>query len=523
MIKVPACFELIKAMSKPEKIHFKKYLHFKIRKGEPTIYFKLFDELDSQKTYSLKKIKDKFASQNFIKHLATSYNYLYNHLLKSLRDYNSDKKDEVVARDMLFEVKLLIEKRLLKQAKHQLKRAKKYIEERELYNILYELGGLEHELCVIEMTDDQFTLILAINRKRRDYLRKLIDELDIFKAANTLFDILQNPDYKGDKIADARFSIDELNSFKDAIEGATIRTKTYYFHGIMNYYTLNNQPLKELEVSRALLEIWINVPKNLKYSAVTFSIVIFNHLSACKNQFNADEILSYLPTLDKVVKLQADLKHKCQVIENHFGIYAYYLKNQIDEVESIILNYKLDYAHLLKRNVPFYKVIIINDFIQYFFFKNDFDNCLNYVNQLLSLKLPESLQENHLKARMIEIICHYELENNYLLDSLIKSTRRLINKKEVLEKSDYIKLEFLKHFAKVSTLIDSKHKKYWQTTALNENFILDTEIDKSVLILFAWHKSHMSNSNIYEQWKLLVENYKAWFITTFKLTQQLSS
>lgn len=519
MQKVPACFELIKAMSKPEKIHFKKYLSYKTRKGEPTIYVKLFDELDAQKIYSDKRIKTKFASQNFIKHLATSYNYLYNILLKSLRDYNSDKKDDIVARDMLYEIRILIEKRLLKQARHQLKRAKKYIEERELYHLLYELGGLEHELCVIEMTDDQFNYVLQVNRSRRLNLQKLVDELDISKASNTLFDIIHNPNYEGDRNADARISLEELLSFKGIIDDSSTRAKTFYYHGLMTYYSLNKEPHKEIVVSKKLLDIWVNLPRNLKYSPVTFSIVLFNHFSAAKVQYDAEEILLYIPVLEKIVKLQTNLKHKCQVIENHFLTTAYLIKGQFEKVDKSIETYLQKFDLLFKKNVPFYKVIILNDFIQYYFLKNNFDECLTWTNRLLSLKLPESLNINLTNARLIEIICHYELENYYLIDSLAKSAKRFINKNENLEESDFIKLEFLKHFAKVITLSNSEQKSYWKNNTLDVNLYKNVSLDSSIILLFSWYKYHINKTNTYAEWQGLVKEFKEWFKA--KYTEQI--
>jgi len=101
MAKNPACFELIKSLTKAEKAHFKKYLTYNERKGEPTIYLQLFAELDKLKKYDLNKILHKFRNKKFSKHISTTYNYLYTLLMKSLRDYHADKNIQIKAADIL--------------------------------------------------------------------------------------------------------------------------------------------------------------------------------------------------------------------------------------------------------------------------------------------------------------------------------------------------------------------------------------------------------------------------------------
>jgi len=93
--QAPLCFDLIKSLDRPEKIHFKRYLSHQSGKGEPAIYVKLFDELDKMKDYDAERLKRKFNGEKFINHLSASFKYLYDSLLISLVNYHTKKDDEL--------------------------------------------------------------------------------------------------------------------------------------------------------------------------------------------------------------------------------------------------------------------------------------------------------------------------------------------------------------------------------------------------------------------------------------------
>lgn len=129
-------YDLIHSMTKSEKRYFK--LFASLQSGDKN-YLKIFDTLESQKVFNEEELKEKFKNETFIKHLPSEKNHLYNNILKSLRNFHSDKSASNQLQEQLRNIEILFKKALYKQCDKLIKKAKKLAYKYEKYYYLLDI------------------------------------------------------------------------------------------------------------------------------------------------------------------------------------------------------------------------------------------------------------------------------------------------------------------------------------------------------------------------------------------------
>ncbi len=110
-------------MTKSEKRHFKLSMAGYQAAGDRH-YLRLFDAIDAQKIYDEKAIKKKFAADVYFNQLARVKIYLYQQILKGLRNYYADTLKDIQLNNYLTEIEILFNKELYTDCKERIKKAK---------------------------------------------------------------------------------------------------------------------------------------------------------------------------------------------------------------------------------------------------------------------------------------------------------------------------------------------------------------------------------------------------------------
>lgn len=141
-------FDLIQSMSKSEKRYFS--LDAKKSGRNSNRYLDLFKEVNRMEAYEEDKLQRKFGSS-----LPTDKHYLYNAILKSMRDYNSSKSKAARVKEMLLDAKYLYKRGLYHQSEERLIQAKTLARE------------LDDQLALLEISREQLNFVWTM--KQRDY------------------------------------------------------------------------------------------------------------------------------------------------------------------------------------------------------------------------------------------------------------------------------------------------------------------------------------------------------------------
>ena len=108
-----------------------------------------------------------------------------------------------------------------------------------------------------------------------------------------------------------------------------------------------------------------------------------------------------------------------------------------------------------------------------FFGIRQFPDSLTYLNKILSVKtnvVTEIVEFTHL----LNVLTHFELRNNELLEYLIPSTRRFLRKRRTLYKTEEV---VFSHIKKVTQTIEKSKKKILWTSFYEK--ILALKLDKN--------------------------------------------
>ena len=110
-------FQLVQAMSKAEKRYFT--LDAQKSGRESARYLELFRDISDMEEYDEAKLRDRFG-----KNLPSDKSYLYDAILRSMRDYRSANSRSARIKEMILDARYLYERGLFGQSEGRLREAK---------------------------------------------------------------------------------------------------------------------------------------------------------------------------------------------------------------------------------------------------------------------------------------------------------------------------------------------------------------------------------------------------------------
>ncbi len=444
-------FELIHALSKSEKRHFKIYSS--LLTGNKT-YLKLFDLIEKQKEYDEVKLK----LQLKIKGFPVIKIYLYNLILKSLRIANNHENERKSSIEQFENAENLLQKGLYKQSSIQLQKAKKIAEKLQYFPLLIEIYQLEHVIANSSLD----TLLL---KKLRDtgnieingYLSALKEQSEYRKGINIVTyrynqrgKILRNTEEKNDVVNE----ISELLS-KNPETCLSFKSKVFHYNlSELYYYSTNNFQEAYNQSNRALLHFESDL-KMLNHEVKNYINSMNNLMNALQDMKRYPEMMNYINRM-KNIPLKEDVERiRVFAFCASRQIIYYTFTGQIQEgilfirkIESEISNYKdrLNHPALFA---------MCNNIIEFYFLCSNFKEALRWNNKLIYHPKIKLHQHYYSNALLTEIILHFELENIDTYESLINSYQLFINKNE---RKGAFEPTFLKYIKLLSKTTDEKNK-----------------------------------------------------------------
>lgn len=447
MIQSDYIFQLVKSMSKEEKIHFKRHGGIHV-KGERNNYIRLFDAIDSMKVYDEEAIIRKFKGEKFTKQISVAKNYLYNAILKSIKTIRSPKSKKEVILGLLADVNILFEKRLYEQCKKLLRKARKIALEYEKHPELMEILSWEIQLIHTEDVLKKFdeTNINRIFDERKELLR-IRENLNEYDRLERNFKTLTG-------FVKDRESVQYKKKLKEFIshpllkgEGNALSTvgRLKYFAIKANYYYETKEYEKSFYYELEQIELLDSKPAIKSERFIDYLILLSNTILLCVNLVKYDRYKIYLNKLSGQLDEKAVLKNRS---------YQLYILERLYLMEMFYYNRIKDYAKLIdlydtaKREVGERGMSIRSTediHMRYFvcagyFSVGEYSKSLNVLNGILNDKEAESRQTEYLSARMFELILHFELGNMELLEYGIESTQKYIRERK--RRSEFEKLFF---------------------------------------------------------------------------------
>lgn len=439
---------LVKSLSKAEKRYFKLYASLGVS-GEDASYLKLFDLIEQQKKYDESKIRRKFSGVTSLQ-FANRKKHLYSLILESLRLYHSDHSVDAKLWNNLCQIEVLYDKQLISQCRKLINKTKELAEQFGKHRILQELITWEERLLVetiaSEKTEEEIAQLYAENLRQNELsrnvtmLRQLLNEsVKFFRRGGLLR---------------TKEGIAELNRMmKHPLLQDEKKLKTYHerYHFLSiwgMYYMLLSDWKRSYEFRKKHLELIEAHPHHIEDSPRLYTSVLNSYILCCEYTHRAEELEKTFGKVKAMLHDPANAnKHAvlfrllgCCASVLHFYIHSGEFekgKELIGQIENSFLKLNPDISKSFEMSM-YYTLAYM------YFGAEDFKRSLQWLNRILNETSSGVRDDILVSARLFNLILHFELGNENLIEYNVKSTYRFLFTKNRLFKIENIVLDFIR-------------------------------------------------------------------------------
>ena len=452
MKKKEYLYYLIKSLSRSEKGYLKKFARLKSDR-EGSGYVTLFDLIEQQTDYDEDEIKGQIDSASFVRNFSSNKNYLFELILKSLRNYHSDFSKEFEVNGLLRDVKLLYVKRQLPACRQAVGKAKKVARKYELYSQWMDCLNWEYRLLMRReiLDSDSYGAI----QKEED---EALAAYQYFISARRLFfrvySYVQEHGTARNEVQKQELEgfLVEVRALKRPDESSfLVKEFLVAMESLVNTMLGNTEGAMAAQLAtKKLMEdyphmMWDRAAKYL------FSNLALVRRYAEKKKFKSiaglykqcDQFLSKLPAIIR----EEVLPH--YVFQFYTDRNSVYIKMgafqrafaQLPEMQKQLRKYPIP--------KPIYEVLIQLQYAYIYFGVGEFSKALKRVNEFHEHSRNHVREDLHSFHRILEALTHFELGHWDLLTSKILSAERYLKNMNTFFQTEKEILRFLRSYIQV--------------------------------------------------------------------------
>ncbi len=495
-------FDLIKTLSKSEKRFFK--LSSSLQSGEKN-YVKIFDAIDEQEEYNEEDLKNLFKNESFIQHFPSEKNHLYKLILKSLRAYHSDNSISSILQQEIKNIEILFKKALYKECNKFLHRAKKMAHEHEKFYYLFELINMEKQLLeeAYESGEFDYDLDALIKEENEilDKLRNLAEYHILYSRINYVF---RREGFTHNE--EERNIVKEIENYhlikgKNTALSSSAASICYYIKGLC---AVTNRHYQDAYIFFNKVKEILDRQPNLKADLAKRYVRTLSHLMYCyidDQKFDeARQVIEEMHQLEgKEGFNNIDVEVNIFTSTNLAELVLWEKKGEhklaLNKINTIISGFSKMGDTINKEN----KLLFNYHIATIYFGAGEYKDALHWINNVLNENEQSLRQDIYAFARLVNLIVHYELGNHDLLEYIIKSTLRFLNKKEKDYKVESVIVRHLRKLVKIT--MEMERREAYQKMKTELETLFENPIEKVLLDYFdvlAWLDSKILNISFTE-------------------------
>lgn len=429
-------YHLINAMSKSEKRYFTVDVQKSNKKGSR--YLELFHTITAMEPYDEKELKKKFGTK-----LPHDKRYLYDAILRSMRDYRSTNSYAAQIREMILDARYLFERELYDQCAERLENAKHLALKMDDQTAMLEIIGEERKL-ILGRRQVNFGLELKnLEKTLNQVLESIQEEMNYQSYYEKLYtQVAENFELKNEREKHElqQFFGDKLlNSSPQKSNKAVYR----YFQCLALYHQLLGNDDERLNYYTKVVEWWEENPKNKKEEFFRFIADASNLLYAYITKGKFDELLSLINIMESS---EPSNQHDKGVIFQRVSIYKlmYHLNSgKLHNVQELIdkITWGLN-AYTINKNS---RLSLISNLATLLFIKGDTENCAHWCKRIIKTEKNESRKDVQAAIGLLYLCAIMEKDEIDETEKGIRMINRFLKKLGVREKNSFevISLGFL--------------------------------------------------------------------------------
>ncbi len=446
-------FQLIQSLEKSEKRHFKLYIKRSSAKEDLKI-IRLFDALDKQSEYDEKQLLKNL--RDFTKpQLANLKTHLYKQLLASLRLLKTNDNIDLKLSEHLDNARLLYNKGLKIQSLHILEKAKELAKANQKMNFLVQAISLEKKIETLHITRSTLEKTEMIAEEALF----ISEHIDRVTRLSNLALLLYRWYIKNGHARNKEDEKDVRHFFKNSIPHNAnaiygFYEKLYLYQSYCWYAFIRQDFLMYYRYSQK----WINLfTENPVMIAVETGHYIKGMHTLLNAHFDLRNFYQFKITLQKfeafaktfVANQYDNFRTHTSIYINSARINQFLMQGEFTKGLAVIPEIEAK----LKEYVIFvdsHRILVFNYKIASLFFgAGNYNKAIDYLLKIIHDNQTGLRNDLQCYARLMHLLCHYEIGNDEILDSLIKSVYRFMAKMKTLTVVEEEIFSFLRHSFKL--------------------------------------------------------------------------
>ncbi|TAH27149.1 MAG: hypothetical protein EAZ07_02645 [Cytophagales bacterium] len=502
-IKSKTLFDLIKSLSKNEKRYF-KVLVSNSSEAEDKKIILLFDLIsnseDLNKEINLTKSPSIKAAQ--IPNLKA---YLFEKILQVLRMYHTTKIKDIQIREQIDYIQILIERRLYTSAQKCIDKAKKMAQTHLNLELQLEILKIEKSLVMQNISDVKNNVDNIVEEVQ--LLNQQINNINTFTNLSIKLNSFYTKsgfirDEKDDqRIKDffnkniSYYQEQEL-SIAEKINLYRLYIGYYFFLQDFNNGYIYSKKLEEIfESEQPLIE---NMPD--EYIKALNNLLIAQYKLFLYTDFVATNQKLQSITSHPKVRINENIRIKLLKYFYTHEINKFFMTGDFNSGVEIIINQQGKELNLLIMMLDKHSSLILNYKIACLHFgAGNYSQSIKTLHKIINSQEHDLREDLHCFARIMNLVCHYELKNFDVIKHYIISTYRFLLKKDDLRLFQKYVLKFLKN---LSLEMDNKDLLFQFQELKNQlTTLIDSPYEKRAFIYFdiiSWLESKIEKKSVQE-------------------------
>jgi hypothetical protein len=449
VMKTPSSrlYDLVKSLTSAERRYFKLFINSK--DATSSKYERLFDAIAASDSFDEEKLMNAVYGKNptETRKYSELKSYLYDLVIRSLQSFDEKTSVDYRLKNQLLGVRALFKRSHFEDCKTILAKVKKTATEYEDFKTLVEVLDWEKKIAY---TQHDINFLSSELERIANEEQECLDKLSNISAyRNIFFKFLVSirKDVSRSQAQRDRFALLMENPLmKDEAQARSFIAKVIY-HRILSihyfstsnfefFYSSSNKLISLMEQNQLMLNEGVS----------EYISVLNNHIISCGRLGKIEEVRR---TLDKLLRVKPVTTEDEVIIHRQYYMNKFRLCISTGEFEEGAMELK---RHLKTAGKYDKEQFVKSTFyLQYFciyFGNSNFDDALNSLNDWLKLSESEERKDLQSLARILNLIIHYELGNTMLLDSLLRSTYRYLNKSNRLSEFERKMMNFIREVGK---------------------------------------------------------------------------
>jgi hypothetical protein len=488
-------FLLINKMTPSEKRYFKRFGLVQ-QKKDANKYTLLFDAINDQDAYDEAALLKQFEKYDFVNNFSEIKKYLFEQIKKALRNYHAQSSIDSILYKHLSDINILYQKELYQECDKIIKKAKKLAQKHEQFNILLLLNEWKRKVLRVShhVTGMEKYLEKEILEDQQ-YLSLIQHETDYYKESVVITLRLRQRGVIEKNVKP--LVIPKLQ------EPLTFRAKRYaYLRDSMEAY-LESDGTRVFEATQNSVQLFESNPHFIDAGPKDYIIALGNMLDSCASRLKYNHLFDqYMEKSLKILKKQSfdeefTEREKLWIYINQTKAYSYRGDPKALEKAHLCLTKQYEYLQERCYKTDDLDVYVHDNLLRSALILGDFSAVLQAYNSFLELNLGGYREDLQLETRLLGLIPHYEMGNWLLLESMVRSAMRLMQRK-------YAHIElgklFLEAIKKCIVLQQQGNKKatlpIWKQLKQDAKTLTPKRRLADYVLFIGWIDSQLTNGSI---------------------------